>query len=167
MLFGNSMTHARRSIIRSAAVGAGAGVAATMAMSSVMLAARQMGLRAELPPVLIAEETVEAVSHRQAKPGEERALATVAHFGFGALAGALYGSAAGGVRRGALAGVLGILFGSAVWLVSYQGWIPVLGIMPPASRDHPGRVGTMLAAHWIYGAALGVTAHRLRWLTRS
>ena len=155
-----------RSIVRSAAVGAAAGIAATVTMSVVMLAARQLGMRAQLPPVLIAEETVEAISRREAHADEERAVATVAHFGFGALAGALFGIVAGGVRHGALAGAFGFLFGTGVWLVSYQGWLPALQILPPASRDHPARVGTMLAAHWIYGATLGLITHRLRRLGR-
>ena len=50
----------------------------------------------------------------------------------------------------------GILFGTAVWLVSYQGWVPALGIMAPPSRDRPGRPQAMLAAHLLYGAVLGV-----------
>ena len=48
-----------------------------------------------------------------------------------------------------------MIYATGIWLVSYQGWVPALGIMAPASRDRRGRVVTMLAAHWVYGAALG------------
>ena len=65
-------------------------------------------------------------------------------------------------RSAAIAASVGALYATGIWLVSYQGWVPALGIMPPASRDRRGRVATMLAAHWVYGAALGVLATVLR-----
>jgi hypothetical protein len=40
-------------------------------------------------------------------------------------------------------------------VTSYQGWIPALGIMPPASEDRPDRPRVMLLAHLVYGAILG------------
>lgn len=154
-------------VIRAAGLGAAAGIGATLGMSIVMLASRRMGMSPELPPARIADESVEMVRHRPANPGEERVVASIAHFGFGALAGALYALLASGIRSGPLAAALGTLFGTGLWLVSYQGWIPALGILPPASRDDPGRVGTMLVAHWLYGAALGVCTHRMRRLIAS
>jgi hypothetical protein len=51
---------------------------------------------------------------------------------------------------------IGIIYGSVIWLVSYQGWVPGLDIMPPANRDHRGRVATMVVGHWVYGASLGL-----------
>ena len=65
-------------------------------------------------------------------------------------------------RSAAIGASAGALYATGIWLVSYQGWVPALGIMPAASRDRRGRVATMLAAHWVYGAALGVLATVLR-----
>lgn len=158
------MAGSKRSILRSAAVGAGAGIVATVAMSAVMLGARMIGMRAQLPPARIAEEAVGAVANRPPDQGEEGAVATIAHVGFGALGGAIFGGLAGSLRAAPVAAALGTLFGSGVWLVSYQGWIPALGIMPPATRDHPERVGTMVVAHCVYGAVLGFLTYRLRGL---
>jgi len=149
-------------VIRAAGLGAAAGTGATLGMSVIMLASRRMGMRAELPPVRIVEKSVEMVRHRPAHPGEKQTVATIVHFGFGAAVGALYGAVSVGVRSTPLSTALGILCGSGVWLVSYQGWIPALGIMPPASRDQPGRVGTMLIAHVVYGALLGIATNRLQ-----
>lgn len=149
-------------MFHSMVAGAFAGFGATAVMSAVMLAARAMGISAELPPSRIADKAVAEVRQRPATRAEEQALATVAHFGFGAAAGALYGALARGIRPGPLAPALGTTFGTAVWLVSYQGWVPALGILPPASRDQPGRVGTMLVAHWVYGAVLGIALALLR-----
>ena len=52
----------------------------------------------------------------------------------------------------------GVCFGLAVWAVSYQGWIPKLGILPAAHRDRPGRRRTMVVGHVLYGAVLGLVA---------
>ena len=61
--------------------------------------------------------------------------------------------------RGKLPPILGgIGYGLGIWLVSYCGWVPSLGLMPHAKHDRPGRVWTMIAAHVIYGAALGAGA---------
>lgn len=49
----------------------------------------------------------------------------------------------------------GMVFGAAVWFISYQGSVPALGIMAPPSRDRPGRPQAMLAAHLVHGAVLG------------
>ena len=37
-----------------------------------------------------------------------------------------------------------------------MGWVPALGIMPPADRNRRDRQTVMLAAHVIYGTALAV-----------
>lgn len=147
----------------SAVGGIVAGLGATAVMSVAMLAARRAGLSGRLPPAKIAEEVVEEVTDRPPTDEEEQAVATISHFGFGAAAGAAFGVAAAVVRPASSLATtaLGIAFASAVYLVSYQGWVPALGILPPASRDRRGRVATMVAAHWIYGAVLAIGTQRL------
>ena len=143
--------------------GAIAGVAATVAMSAAMLAARRAGLTRTLPPERIAEAAIEETADRPARLEERALVASVAHLGFGAVAGAMFGVIrhAAGIR-GPGASVAGaLLFATLVYISSYQGWVPALRIMPPASRDDDGRVGTMVVAHWIYGAVLGALAWAL------
>jgi hypothetical protein len=55
-----------------------------------------------------------------------------------------------------------VVTGLAVWAVSYQGWIPALGILPKASEDRPARPAVMVTAHVVYGAVLGALEERLR-----
>lgn len=55
----------------------------------------------------------------------------------------------------------GIGYGLAVWTASYLGWIPALGILPPATRHPPRRVALMVAAHVVWGATLGLFTDRL------
>ena len=147
-------------------LGATAGALATVAMSAVMVAAKRAGVTGELPPEQITRSAIAASSVEPLDDLTEAAIAVVTHIGFGATAGALFGllTARTVAARGsfAIAAFTGMIYATGIWLVSYQGWVPALGIMPPASRDRPGRVVTMLVAHWVYGAALGVLATLFR-----
>ncbi len=40
---------------------------------------------------------------------------------------------------------LGIAFGGLIWLVSYVGWVPTLGMMPPIHRDRPDHHPAIMA----------------------
>lgn len=144
-----------------AGIGALAGTAATLAMSVVMLAAQRAGLMGRLPPRQITEATIDAVPKVEA-PTEEsiNALSVGAHLGFGAAAGALFAVVYQMVRSARPAPLAGMIFGFAVWAVSYVGWIPALGIMPPPQRDRPGRPESMLVAHLVYGLVLGTLVGR-------
>jgi hypothetical protein len=129
------------------------GVAATGAMSVAFGIARLAGAIGRLPPRLLLDRLVPSLPE-QARGPLEWAL----HFGYGAAAGATYAVAARPGRRGALTGTL---FGLAVWLVGYEGWVPMVGALPPAHHDRRGRAGTILLAHVVYGAALGAVGRRL------
>ncbi len=144
--------------------GTAGGLAATVGMTVVMLLARRAGLSGPLPPERIAQDAIAEATGRAAHEDEEHAVAAVAHVGFGILAGSLYGLLVSGLRRAPIGvvAISGAIFATGVWLVSYQGWVPALHIMPPASRDHPGRVATMLVAHLVYGIGLGILTARLR-----
>ena len=155
----------RSGVGRAMLAGSLAGTAGTVVMSAVMLGAKGMGLTGKLPPKRLAEHAIENMGGRPATQDEAHLLAAVTHVGFGALAGALFGLLTAGfdpARRIGPAAGLGAVFASGVWLVSYQGWIPALEVMPRASRDRPGRVGTMVVAHWVFGAVLGLLTAVLR-----
>ena len=143
-------------MVRDTARGAAAGALATVVMSAFMLAAQRAGLMSKLPPKRITEAALDATGARAAT-GERtlNVLSAAAHVGFGAAAGALFGLGHRSLRLPIHPAIQGALFGTGVWTVSYMGWVPALGIMPPAHRDEPGRPEAMLVAHWIYGAALG------------
>lgn len=144
--------------------GAIGGLGATLLMSVIMLGARRLGLTEQLPPDRIAQRMIESSTDRPATHDETRAVASALHLGFGTGAGVAFGIMAAALPRapGSLLGFIGVLYATGVWVVSYQGWVPGLHIMPPASRDDPGRVTTMVIAHWVYGITLGLATHRLR-----
>ena len=85
-------------------------------------------------------------------------LATLTHVGFGAAAGSVFGVVA--PRRLIARIPLGMAYGTAIWGVSYMGWVPALGIMPQADRDRRDRQMVMLAGHIVYGTALALMVGR-------
>ncbi|MFI6512216.1 DUF6789 family protein [Streptosporangium sp. NPDC050855] len=129
--------------------GAAGGVLATAAMSAVMLAGDRAGLMGDQPPKKIVRAFMPGYRHRP-KRGEG-VLGALTHFAFGSACGAAFG-AFFGKERAPLP--VGVGYGLAIWVVSYQGWVPMLGIMPPISDDRPGRPAVMAAAHVVYGATL-------------
>ena len=137
--------------------GATAGTVATALMSVLMLAARRLGITGQLPPEKITSKMLRRHGIRP-DARQQDALATGLHFAFGAAAGAAFGVVA---RRVPVPSVpLGVAYGTAIWGVSYMGWVPSLGLMQRADRDQRGRQAVMLAGHVVFGATLGVLAGR-------
>jgi hypothetical protein len=162
------------------------GVIATVPMSAFMLLAQRVGAMGKQPPAQIAEAGLHAAGAGDVPRPAKKAASALLHFAFGGVAGATFAAwARRADRRGLLAerrgllaerrgllaerrglfaagdsrsraGLAGAVFGSMVWAASYMGWVPALGIMPPAHRDRPDRPWSMLTAHWIYGATLGL-----------
>jgi hypothetical protein len=142
-----------RSLIR----GATAGTIATALMSALMLAGRRFGITGELPPEKITSKMLRRHGIRP-DAGQQDAIATGLHFAFGAAAGGAFGVIA---RRVPVPSVpLGLAYGTAIWGVSYMGWLPSAGLMPRADHDDRGRQAVMLAGHLVFGATLGVLAGR-------
>jgi hypothetical protein len=134
------------------------GAVATVAMSAVMVTGDRLGLMSEQPPTVVTRSALrDAGVERSAAAAS--LIAPIAHVGFGAFGGLLYALLRRLVPR-APGGVLGVAFGLAVWAVSYWGWIPALGILPPPESDERGRPAVMVAAHVVYGLVLG-------WLVRA
>ena len=77
--------------------------------------------------------------------------------GYGATAGVAYAALTRPASRGPLTGTF---FGLAVWAGSYEGWVPAAHVLPPTHRDRRARAITILLAHVVYGATLGVVARR-------
>src|SRR5690606_15393429 len=113
-------------------------------MSLVMLGAKKAGLMGQLPPKRITEAALEATGEAQVSQGTVDALTVIAHFGYGIGAGTLFGVTERRLRPSLDRGVLGVLYGTLIWFVSYKGWVPALGIMPPPERDRPYRPESML-----------------------
>lgn len=131
--------------------GAAAGVVGTLTMSSLMALARTTGILGEPPPMKLTRRLARYVGLPEPEGAELVAASALAHLGFGALTGILFGALPLRQRRAPLAGAA---FGLGVWALSYAGWIPRLALMRPPSRDRPGRPTAMAAAHVVYGMTM-------------
>jgi hypothetical protein len=159
-------TTPKRWLLRSAVSGAGAGVAATLAMSAAMLALQRLGLMGRTPPRHIVEHLSKRLGLGRRLPSPaSKVLSAVAHLGFGAAQGAIYAvamktPAALDREPASPALTTSIPFALTVWAASYAGWIPALGILPPPSRDRFGRPTSMVLSHLVYGAVLPFVLRR-------
>jgi len=144
-------------------IGAIAGFTATVPMTLIAASLFERLPRRDrypLPPRELTESAMATAGMPRPEEQTLRALTLVSHFGFGAAAGALYGL----LRRWPPAHppVVGVPYALAVWTASYMGWVPSLRLLRPATEHPTSRNGLMIAAHVIWGAALGSVAHGLR-----
>lgn len=139
-------------VVGTAVRGAVVGLAATAAMSAFLVGAQRAGLLGKQPPRIIVESLAPELPEEESRP-----TSVAAHFGYGVAGGVAYRVLTRFLPGGTLSGAV---FGLGIWAASYEGWLPALGILPPAHRDRPGRRWTMLAAHIVYGTVLGkLTRH--------
>ena len=141
--------------------GAIGGAVATVGMSVVMAAAQKVGVLGEPPPRQLTDAALDATGAPDISEGSKDAIAAGAHLGFGVLAGALFGFLHRKLPLPIPPVPHGVVYGLAVWAVSYKGWIPAAGILPPPEHDLPGRRRSMILAHCVYGGILGTTVGRL------
>jgi putative membrane protein len=143
--------------------GAIAGFVATAPMSISMLIGWQLLPQHEkyhLPPRMITEEIAERADIED-RLGETDlvGLTIFSHFGYGALFGGVY--ALYGQKLPMHDSLKGALSGVALWVGSYLGWLPAMGILSPATR-HPWRRNLlMIVAHVIWGVTLGEVTRKL------
>ena len=140
--------------------GAAAGSAATLCMTAVMMAlhrALPRGQRYPLPPRQIALRVAEAVRLRREMNEPARSAATLAaHFAFGTATGVAYAPLAAALRSTPACAGAGVAFGLLVWLVSYAGWLPAVGLYAPPQNQPAARNALMVAAHVVWGGMTGL-----------
>jgi uncharacterized membrane protein YagU involved in acid resistance len=141
--------------------GALAGLVATVPMTVVIGAGRAAGLMRTPPPVEITENIAEQAGENPDRQSAEFQTAWLAaHVGYGAACGVIFSAIRPLLPRSDL--VAGILFGGAVWGVSYISLMPSLNLYPPAEDDSNQRQAVMIAAHAVYGTALAGIERQLR-----
>ncbi|WP_380167615.1 DUF6789 family protein [Jannaschia sp. R86511] len=149
------------------AAGAALGAGATVPMSVLMLTAQRAGLLGTQPPRRVTDAALAGVDRTTSgtvDPPEptRRVLTTLTHLGFGAAAGVPFALLHRRLPARVPSEAVGAAYAVGVWASAYLGWVPALGIMPRADRDRPDRPVSMVAAHLVYGAALGAGLRRLR-----
>ena len=140
--------------------GAIAGFIATVPMTVFMLTTQRFlpkGQRYDLPPEIITKQLAARADIRQhMNKSQILAATTAAHFAYGTAMGLLYGPVN---KRLPQPGVVkGILFGVAIWAVSYLGLLPLMGILASAGNEPFRRNLMMIAAHIVWGSSMGLLA---------
>lgn len=142
--------------------GAVGGLLATVPMTLAMEALYRRLPREErypLPPREITQDIVGRAEPNVPLDDEQYAeLSLASHFGYGALAGALYPVACRDISHPLL---YGSGYGVAVWAASYFGWIPALRILAPPQRHPASRRRLMIVAHLVWGAGAVWIGERL------
>lgn len=152
------MTHMKSPFIR-LLQGAGAGLIATLPMTLFMRSAWKRLPAPEqyaLPPRQITKKVISPRRFWSLSEENQTALTLALHFLFGAAAGSLYGMVEKKIPI--RTSVKGALAGMAVWTGSYLGWLPALGILPPATTHPWLRNLLMIVAHLVWGMTLGTLA---------
>jgi uncharacterized membrane protein YagU involved in acid resistance len=150
-------------LIRSPMIaGAVAGAVATAPMTIAMEAMHERlpaPERYPLPPAEIVEQVSgEPVGPDAMGQGQGAAASLALHFAVGAAGGAIYGPLAARFQPDPIVG--GMAFGLAVWTTGYLGILPAFGILRPATEHPPRRNALMIAAHLVWGSALGLLVDR-------
>ena len=135
--------------------GVAAGAVATLPMTLVIVAARQLGLFRTPPPEQIAKNAA-----KKAGAGDltgEPAFGPIwlaLHVGFDAACGVGYQLLRPGLPKSPLAG--GAAYGLFVWAVNYLGLMPMLGLFPRPRQAGARRTVVMIVAHVVYGAGVAL-----------
>jgi Protein of unknown function (DUF1440) len=116
--------------------------------------------RYSLPPREITVHLAERAGvHKKLDPDARAALSLVNHFGYGAMAATVYSLVEERIPVPAMA--KRPLFGAIVWLVSYLGLLPAVGILEPATKHPQSRNLLMIAVHLVWGLVVGVFVETL------
>jgi putative membrane protein len=108
----------------------------------------------------VANLAAEPVVGRPLTEGEKAAGSAFFHYGFGALAGALYGAAAE-VRPEATRAA-GMPFGAAVWIVADEAALPLTGLADSPADYPPSRHASALGSHLVFGLTVEAVRRAIR-----
>jgi uncharacterized membrane protein YagU involved in acid resistance len=137
-----------------------AGFLGTAAMTVAMVAMHRRlppGQRGPLPPYHISMAAAQRVGVKRHMTQDARFATTmILHFAYGSVVGAFYVPFARLMAPGSYP-FDGLAFGMLVWTGSYMGWLPVAGLISPATRHPAARNALMIVAHFVWGGVIAGT----------
>jgi uncharacterized membrane protein YagU involved in acid resistance len=142
--------------------GAGAGLAATLAMSAWMLVAQRAGWLSQQPPERITHESIRRATGARPSGGTLDLLTSIVHAVIGMGMGSFFAVVAPRRLAAPVLSGLGAAYGLAIWIANYGHVLPELGLMPRPTDDERRRPQAMIVAHLIFGSVLGATVSVLR-----
>lgn len=97
----------------------------------------------------------EALDERQ-----EAIASAIAHVGYGATMGAIYGAIVG-PRRDRSAATRGAAWGLLIWAAGYEGWMPAAGVRPATTHQPPSKWPVQIGNHIVYGVVTALANEEL------
>lgn len=148
----------KNAVLRGAIGGVAGGLAMTAMMSKVAPKMIPADMRPDGSVPKKAVEWAEAQIGRPNALSDDQAqkVAMAVHLGYSALGGALYGLARQKMEQKAEhipIPVAGALFGLAVWALSFEGWLPAVGIMKRTTDEPVKKWPAPIMGHLVYGTA--------------
>jgi uncharacterized membrane protein YagU involved in acid resistance len=148
--------------VNRAMLGAFAGVAGGLAMTAMVQKVAPKVVPEEMRPEGFAPK--KAVQWAEERAGKSEALsedqemkaAMGVHLGYSALGGAAYGIARDGLRT-VPAPLMGAVMGLGVWAVSFEGWMPAVGIMERTTDKPVKKWPAPIMGHLIYGVVTALS----------
>jgi hypothetical protein len=138
----------------------------TLAITQVAPRVAPQGMLPATPaPVKAVRRAEDATGDGDALSGRaEQAAGLAAHAVFSAASGAAYGLARGRLAAAAAlpAPVAGVAFGLALWLATFQGALPALGVMRRTTDHQLKRWPAPLAGHSLFGVVCAVVTDQVR-----
>jgi uncharacterized membrane protein YagU involved in acid resistance len=160
-----------RNQINGAVWGALAGVAGGLAMTGMVHKVAPRVIPEDMQPdEFVPKKAVEWAEEKvngqdTLSESQEMKVAMGGHLAYSALAGSLYGLARQHVADDIPAPVAGALFGVAVWGLSFEGWMPAVGIMERTTDQPPKKWPAPVMGHIIYGVTTALAYKALERLT--
>jgi uncharacterized membrane protein YagU involved in acid resistance len=137
-------------------VGTVAGLIATGPMTAVMTACKRMlpeEQQYNLPPEQVMEDVADSVHLQRALvPPQKEPIVWVAHYGYGALMGLIYGALTNG--RSSRSVGRGMAYGFGVWAANYLVALPTANMKASAHKEPAARNAMMIVSHLAWGVAL-------------
>ena len=107
---------------------------------------------AEPATVKAVAAVAEPMLGRELTKAEKNVAGPLAHYAFGALAGAVYGAIAERNRAMTMGG--GVPYGATVWLVADELGVPAAGLSSPPTEHRPEAHLYSFGSHVVYGLTL-------------
>lgn len=133
------------------------GAVAAMAMTGMRVLTVSLGIVEESPPQAIFRQRAKGLL-RLVPRERRRAAVELAHWGYGAAGGGVFGALPAGIRRQPWAGPM---YGLAVWAGFEVALAPILGL-EQAKKPRPLERVALAADHLLYGLVLSEFRRRPR-----
>lgn len=152
------MSTTTSTLLQRAAIGAAAGIGATLLMQAMMKASPKVVPGGEPPLREDAGEFMigKVVGDLPIPPLVRKTAAKSLHLGYGTTPAVLYALIR---HRDGSAIVDGTLLGLGVWAAGYLGWLPAAGLIPPMREQPPRQIAVPIVRHALFGIAV-VAAYR-------